>query len=147
NVPSFYALWKLQKKLTQDVGLKPCHHTSSLDKQFYMNHPNDLLRLDFSNPLVREHLHFYPEITTISESWQAEKWVKEVENDDLSPMWANWEGALHRHFYVKELAQCQNGKYLVPLKWIVFQKQVHCDAYLVTRETVGQCLCNILAEN
>jgi hypothetical protein len=103
---------------------------------------------DFSNPLVREHLHFYPEITTtISESWQAEKWVKEVEDDDSSPMWANWEGASHRHFYVKELAQCQNGKYFVPLKWIVFQKQVHCDAYLVTRETVGHFLCNILAEN
>ncbi|KAJ6508188.1 hypothetical protein C8R45DRAFT_815921 [Mycena sanguinolenta] len=136
NVPSFYALRKMQKKLTQDVGLKPRHHTSSLDNQFYMNHPNDLLRLDFSNPLVRDHLHFYPEITTtVSESWQAEKYVKEIEDDDLSPMWANWDGASHRHFYIKELAQCKDGKYFVPLKWIVYKKEVHCDAYLVTKET------------
>ncbi|KAJ7310144.1 hypothetical protein DFH08DRAFT_718875 [Mycena albidolilacea] len=137
NVPSFYALRKLQKKLTQDVGLRPRHHTSALDNQFYMNHPNDLLRLDFSNPLVREYLHFYPEITTtISESWQAEKYVKEIEEDDLSPMWANWDGASHRHFYIKELSQCKDGKYFVPLKWIVYRKQVHCDAYLVTKEMV-----------
>ncbi|KAJ7862286.1 hypothetical protein B0H14DRAFT_3134319, partial [Mycena olivaceomarginata] len=109
NVPSFSALRKMQKKMTQDIGLKPRHHTSSLQNQFYMNHPNDLLRLDFSNPLVREHLHFYPEITTtVSESWQAEKYVKEIEDDDLSPMWANWDGASHRHFYIKELAQSKD---------------------------------------
>ncbi|KAJ7885706.1 hypothetical protein B0H14DRAFT_2338587 [Mycena olivaceomarginata] len=138
DVPSFYALRKLQKTLTEDVGLKPRHHTSSLNNQFYMNHPNDLIRLDFSNPLVREHLHFYPEITTtISESWQAGKYVNEIADDDLSPMWANWEGASYRHFYVKELVQCINGKYIVPLKWIVYKKQVHCDAYLVMREAVG----------
>jgi hypothetical protein len=119
-----------------------------------MNHPNDLLRLvssfifqvvysdlgilqDFSNPLVREYLHFYLEITTtVSESWQAEKYVKEIEEDDLSPMWANWDGASHRHFYIKELSQCKDGKYFVPLKWIVYKKQVHCDAYLVTKEMV-----------
>ncbi|KAJ7857220.1 hypothetical protein B0H13DRAFT_2237721 [Mycena leptocephala] len=136
NVPSFYGLRKMQKKMTQDVGLRPRHHTSSLNNQFYMNHPNDLLRLDFSNPLVREHLHFYPEITTtVSESWQAEKYVKEIEDDDLSPMWANWDGASHRHFYIKELAQSKDGKYYVPLKWIIYKKQVHCDAYLVTKET------------
>jgi hypothetical protein len=45
DVPSFYARRKMQKKSTQDVGLQPRHHTSSLDNQFYMNHPNDLIRL------------------------------------------------------------------------------------------------------
>jgi hypothetical protein len=93
---------------------------------------------DFSNPLVRDHLHFYPEITTtIFESWQAGKYVNEIEDDDLSPMWANWDGSSHRHFYIKELAQCKNGKYFVPLKWIVYEKLVHCDAYSVIREAVG----------
>jgi hypothetical protein len=96
---------------------------------------------DFSNPLFREHLHFYPEITTtVSESWQAEKYVKEIEDDDLSPMWANWDGASHQHFYIKELAQSKDGKYYVPLKWIIYKKQVHCDAYLVTKEMVCKFL-------
>ncbi|KAJ6549107.1 hypothetical protein DFH09DRAFT_1262788 [Mycena vulgaris] len=138
NVPSFYALRKMQAKLTRDVGLKPRHHISSLDNQFFMNHPNDLIRLDFANPLVREHLHFYPEITTtISESWQAAKYVNEIDVDELSPMWANWNGASHRHFYVKELAQCQNGKYFIPLKWIVYKHEVHADGYLVVKEPSG----------
>ncbi|KAJ7354128.1 hypothetical protein DFH08DRAFT_912734 [Mycena albidolilacea] len=138
DVPSFYALRKLQQKLTQDVGLKPRHHTSSLDNQFYMNHPNDLIRLDFSNPLVRTHLNFYPEVTTtVTESWQAAKWVSELEAEDLTPMWANWTGASHRHFYIKELAQCSNGAYVVPLKWVVYDKKVHAEAYLVSREASG----------
>ncbi|KAJ6538220.1 hypothetical protein DFH09DRAFT_930637 [Mycena vulgaris] len=145
NVPSFYALRKMQKKLTADIGLKPRHHTSALDNQFYMNHPNDLIRLDFANPLVRDYLHFYPEITSIvSESWQAAKHLHEIDADDLSPMWANWEGASHRHFYVKEIAQCVDGTYVVPLKWIVYQKQVHADSYLVTREPVRSIDCSTL---
>ncbi|KAJ6473049.1 hypothetical protein C8R45DRAFT_1054844 [Mycena sanguinolenta] len=138
DVPSFYALRKMEKKLTQDVGLQPRHHTSSLNNQFYMNHPNDLIRLDFANPLVRTHLNFYPEVTTtVAESWQAAKWVSELEADDLTPMWANWTGVSHRHFYIiKELAQCSNGAYLVPLKWIVYEKKVHAEAHLVSREAV-----------
>ncbi|KAJ7792622.1 hypothetical protein B0H14DRAFT_3094163 [Mycena olivaceomarginata] len=141
DVPSFYALRKLQQKLAQDVGLKPRHHTSSLDNQFYMNHPNDLIRLVcliFQTPLVRTHLNFYPEVTTtVTESWQAAKWVSELEAEDLSPMWANWTGASHRHFYIKELAQCSNGAYVVPLKWVVYDKKVHAEAYLVSREASG----------
>ncbi|KAJ7664821.1 hypothetical protein B0H17DRAFT_1162742 [Mycena rosella] len=138
DVPSFYALRKMQAKLMRDVGLKPRHHTSSLDNQFYMNHPNDLIRLDFGNPLVREHLNFYPEVTTtVSESWQASKWVNEIESDNLTPMWANWKAASHRHFYIKELAQCHDATYIVPLKWIIYDKKVHAEAYLVTREASG----------
>ncbi|KAJ6611622.1 hypothetical protein B0H10DRAFT_1952937 [Mycena sp. CBHHK59/15] len=80
---------------------------------------------DFSNPLVREYLHFYLEITTtVSESWQAEKYAKEIEDDGLSPMWANWDGT----------RTVQRWKIFCPLKWIVYLKQVHCDAYL-TKET------------
>ncbi|KAJ7135192.1 hypothetical protein C8R43DRAFT_894348, partial [Mycena crocata] len=129
---------KMQAKLTRDVGLQPRHHTSTLNNQFYMNHPNDLVRLDFANPLVRKHLNFYPEVTTsISESWQAAKFVNELDYDELSPMWADWNVASHRHFYIKELAQCSDKTYCIPLKWIIFEKQVHAEAYLVTREESG----------
>ncbi|KAJ6583373.1 hypothetical protein DFH09DRAFT_1308895 [Mycena vulgaris] len=138
GVPSFYALRKMQKILTEDIGLKPRPHTSALNNQFFMNHPNDLIRLDFANPLVRQHLHFYPEITTtISESWQAAKYVEELDLEELSPMWANWNGASHRHFYVKELAQCRDGSYFIPLKWIVYKHEVHADGYSVAREESG----------
>jgi hypothetical protein len=51
DVPSFYALRKMQAKLTQAVGLKPQHHTSALNNQFYMNHPNNLIRLVRTNSI------------------------------------------------------------------------------------------------
>ncbi|KAJ6617842.1 hypothetical protein B0H10DRAFT_1796504 [Mycena sp. CBHHK59/15] len=140
GVPSFYALRKMQAKLTKDVGLRPQHHTSSLGNQFYMNHPNDLIRLfkDFANPLVRDSIHFYPEITsTVSEFWQASKYVDEVALDELSPMWADWISSPYRHFYIKELAQCHNGSFVVPIKWIIFKKTVHADAYRATQEASG----------
>ncbi|KAJ7165291.1 hypothetical protein C8R46DRAFT_1163680 [Mycena filopes] len=130
EVPSFYALCKLQAKLTKEIGLKPRHHTSSLGNQFYMNHPIDLIRLDFANPLVRESIHFYPEVTsTVSEFWQAAKYV-----DELSPMWADWAGSPYHHFHVKELVQCCNGTFVVPIKCVVFQGVVHAESYQATRE-------------
>ncbi|KAJ7784239.1 hypothetical protein B0H16DRAFT_1295984 [Mycena metata] len=138
GVPSFYALRKMQATLTKDVGLKPRHHTSALGNQFYMNHPIDLIRLDFANPLVRDSMHFYPEITsTVSEFWQAAKYVEEIDLDELSPMWADWVSSPYRHFYVKELAQCRDGTFVVPIKWIVFQGLVHAEVYQATREEVS----------
>jgi hypothetical protein len=51
NVPSFSALRKKQASMTQEVGIKPQHHTSSLGNHFYMNHPAKLLGL------VRHFIH------------------------------------------------------------------------------------------
>lgn len=45
DVPSFSALRKKQKALTDDVGLKSRHHVSALGNHFYMNHPIDLIAL------------------------------------------------------------------------------------------------------
>ncbi|KAJ7649282.1 hypothetical protein B0H17DRAFT_1270814 [Mycena rosella] len=141
DVPSFYALRKMQAKATKAVGLKPKHHTSALNNQFYMNHPNDLIRLDFANPLVRKFFHVYPEIrTTVSEFWQAAKYVEEIDNDELSPMWADWEISPHRHFYVRELAQCRNKDFVIPVKWVVYKNEVHADAYAVIREEASMIL-------
>ncbi|KAJ7440424.1 hypothetical protein FB451DRAFT_1443354 [Mycena latifolia] len=138
NVPSFYALRKMQARLTRAVGLKPKHHTSALNNQFYMNHPNDLIRLDFANPLVRKFLHVYPEITpTVSEFWQAAKYVEEIEDEELSPMWADWEVSPYRHFYVRELAQRTNQDFVIPVKWVVYKHKVHAEAYAVSQESSG----------
>ncbi|KAF5372390.1 hypothetical protein D9615_009298 [Tricholomella constricta] len=135
NVPSFYALRKKQAFLRESVGLKSRPHSSTMGNHFYMNHPVDLLALDWANPFVRKFIHVYPEITTtISETWQAAKYVEEVDIDDLSPMWADWSNAPHRHFYIKELAQCANGDFVIPLKWIVFEKTDHFDGYRVSQE-------------
>ncbi|KAF5371374.1 hypothetical protein D9615_009666 [Tricholomella constricta] len=97
-----------------------------------MNHPIDLLALDWANPMVRKYLHVYPEISsTVSEMWHADKWLKEVDLDDLSPMWANWEQAPHRHFYIKELAQLRNGDYVIPMRWVIVEGKEHAEVHRV----------------
>ncbi|KAJ7820571.1 hypothetical protein B0H14DRAFT_3089240 [Mycena olivaceomarginata] len=131
DVPSFSALRKKQEFLTREIGIKSEQHTSSLGNHFYMNHPSKLLALDWANPLVRPFIHVYPEVSgPVSEAWQAEKWTVEADLDDLSPMWAN-RSTLHRHFYIKELAQLHNGTFVVPLRWVTVKNIVHAEVHLV----------------
>jgi hypothetical protein len=149
NVPSFSALRKKQAQLTEAVHIKTTRHASAMGNDFFMNHPAELLALvrvspsqnkniysyihqDWANLLVREFIQVYPEITeNISEFIQADKWVKEVDLDDLSPMWADWKAAVHKHFYVKELAQLKNGEFVVPIRWVIFNKEEHAEVHKV----------------
>ncbi|KAF8149039.1 hypothetical protein B0H34DRAFT_863068 [Crassisporium funariophilum] len=132
DVPLFKALRKKQKTLAEQVNIQPKLHTSAMGNLFWMNHPTDLITLDWANPFVRDFIHMYPEITsTVSESWQAAKFVEEVDMQDLSPMWANWECAPHWHFYVGEISQLNDGHWVIPVRWIVVNKVVHAEAYQV----------------
>ena len=88
---------------------------------------------DWANPLVREHIMLYPEVTsTISESWQAGKWVDEVALNELTPMWADWRRSPGRHFYVNEVARTKDGRYLVPRRWVLVDGKEHTDAQLAS---------------
>jgi hypothetical protein len=69
----------------------------------------------------------------MSESWQADKWTRELGRDELTPMWADWKGASHRHFYVNEPAQLKDGQYILPLRWIVWRQIEHVEAVLLSR--------------
>ncbi|KAJ7833714.1 hypothetical protein B0H14DRAFT_3710403 [Mycena olivaceomarginata] len=134
NVPSFSALRKKQATLTREVNISPRMHTSALGNKYYINHPIDLLALDWANPCVRSLMQVYPEVTTtVSQLYHASKWLDELDLDDLSPMWANWEVTGHRHFYIKELAQMAGGQFVIPLKWVLFSKVEHVECYQVSR--------------
>lgn len=137
SVPSFAALRKKQKELSQDVGIKTKNHTSPLGNEFFMNGPADLFKLvstiflatvdhsslisyqDFANPLVRDALEIYPDLTgtSVAEFWQAGKWIHDSDLNDLTPMWANFEAAPHRHFYVNEIAQLRDGRFGIPQRY------------------------------
>ena len=148
DVPTFSALRKKQAELTKDVKIQTIRHVSAMGNEFYMNHPAELLALvrasfdflllcltrmkDWANPLVREFIQVYPEITDrISELNHADKWTKEVDLDDLSPMWADWSRSAHKHFYIKELAQLKNGKFVIPMRWVIFNKEEYAEVYNV----------------
>lgn len=84
----------------------------------------DFSSKDFSNPEVAKHLQFYPEETSgpISEVWQAQ-WWKDYKPSELTPMYSQ---GLHQ-FYIDELAQLQDGSYVVPRNWIICDGKLHAD--------------------
>ncbi|KAJ7488709.1 hypothetical protein B0H11DRAFT_2405755 [Mycena galericulata] len=133
NVPTFSALRKRQAAMTREINIDSQHHTSSLGNHFFMNHPAKLLSLDWGNPLVRPFIHLYPDVSgPVSEFWHAGKWTDEVGIEELSPMWADWQTATsHRHYYIKELAQLADEKFVIPLRWVTVNGVVHMDIYHV----------------
>ncbi|KAF7777799.1 hypothetical protein Agabi119p4_3871 [Agaricus bisporus var. burnettii] len=138
DVPSFYALRKLQGNLQQKF-LEPKRHVSSQGKEFFGTDPADLVRLDWANPLVRNHLHVYPEVTdVVSELWQAGKYLSEIPENQLTPMWADWMGANHRHFFVNEIAQLRNDEFIIPLRWIVARKEEHVEVIYLQKVRAGE---------
>ena len=75
----------------------------------------------------------YPEVTsTITESWQAGKWVDEVALDELTPMWADWRRSPDQHFYINEVARARGERYLVPKRWVIYNGEEHADAHPVS---------------
>ncbi|EKM75140.1 hypothetical protein AGABI1DRAFT_103088 [Agaricus bisporus var. burnettii JB137-S8] len=42
-------------------------------------------------------------------------------------MWADWSGAHHRHFFVNEIAQLRNREFVIPLRWVIYQKEEHAE--------------------
>ena len=94
---------------------------------------------DFSNPLVRPHLQFYPEEPSdaISEVWHAEKW-HEFPSIYLMPMYIDL--VTNHHFYVNEIAQLKNRQFVLPLKWKKFEGYIVADAHLVIEPEVNDFL-------
>ncbi|KAF8064464.1 hypothetical protein FPV67DRAFT_1672161 [Lyophyllum atratum] len=127
NVPSFSTLRKIQAALTKDFNAGPKRHTSSLGNHFYTNHPAKLLALDYGNPLVCPLIHPYIEVAgPVTEMLQAAKY-DEADFDEHSPMWADWKNlsTMHRHYYIKELAQLTDGSFLLLLRWVTVNSVVH----------------------
>ncbi|KAJ3781388.1 hypothetical protein GGU10DRAFT_277639 [Lentinula aff. detonsa] len=128
DVPSFYALRKLQRGLNSTQGIPNIECKSAQGKIFYVNDPRMIIANDWTNPNVRPLLHFYPEIPEdgiVCEVWHAEKW-RTMDPELLSPMYDAGSG---KHFYVFELLKLRDGSFVIPIRWIVKHKRIHAEAY------------------
>ncbi|KAI0684953.1 hypothetical protein BC835DRAFT_1408984 [Cytidiella melzeri] len=118
NVPSFSALRAVQARLKSTIGPTSARHVSTLGNEFHMNSAPKLFSLDFANPLVRPHIRPYIEISpSLSEFYQAER-LQNENVDLLQLMWADFNRSPHRHFYIKELAQTDDGTFVIPMRWV-----------------------------
>ncbi|THU93255.1 hypothetical protein K435DRAFT_670511, partial [Dendrothele bispora CBS 962.96] len=137
DTPSFYALRKVQKNLCKKQGIPSMECKSGQGKIFFVNDIREIIKHDWANPLVRSHIHVYPEIPEdgiIREVWHAEKWRKDMDLDILSPMYDAKNG---RHFYVFEISRLRDGQLVIPIRWIIAEKQVCADAFKVHLDSEG----------
>jgi hypothetical protein len=94
-----------------------------------MNNIHATLASDMANPLVAPHLHFYPEEIDgpISETFQAEQWI-EYSPSQLTPMYSRGQ----KQFWIEEVAQLVDGRYVIPHTWIVRNGKLTSDVSFVT---------------
>lgn len=81
---------------------------------------HSMILQDYANPQVQPLIQMLPEITsTISESWHADKIVRETDPNQLAPMVAR--GSLH--FFICELVQLKGGQIAFVLCFLMFEKR------------------------
>ncbi|KAF8144720.1 hypothetical protein K438DRAFT_1910920 [Mycena galopus ATCC 62051] len=130
DVPSLNALRKTQKSLRAACGVPTIPFTSEQGKNFYVNDPKAIIRMECANPEIRSQFHLYPEINTngsVSELWHGEKLCKQLNPDFLTPMFDAGNGI---HYYTHEVAQLKDGRMVIPYRWIKVDGLLHADAYL-----------------
>ncbi|KAI4293785.1 hypothetical protein K525DRAFT_274887 [Schizophyllum commune Loenen D] len=118
NVPLYDRFRKIQAELGKLCGVETVPHKSMFGNRFFVNDVAQSIALDFANPQIACHLHFYPEEVSgpISGVWQADRW-KEFKPEELTPMYSRG----HKRFFIEELCQLHDGTYVVPHDWVIRQ--------------------------
>ncbi|KAJ6456980.1 hypothetical protein C8R45DRAFT_1064760 [Mycena sanguinolenta] len=137
DVPSFNAFRAMQKHIRKMTGVRSEPHKSDLGNLFYVNDIRDLIAKDFANPEVAPHIQKYPEDVAggpISEFWQVKdgKWHN-IPLDELTPSIL----VGYTRFYVHEVAELSDGRWVLPALWIVCKGKTYADCQLIVRDTTG----------
>ena len=82
--------------------------------------------------------------SVVSEFYQAQR-LRDEDVDLLQLMWADFDAAPLRHFYIKEVARTRDGCYVIPMKWICVinegQKEQYCaDVYILQYDELVPCI-------
>ncbi|KAJ7223043.1 hypothetical protein GGX14DRAFT_626835 [Mycena pura] len=131
DVPSLDALRKMQKTLRSQCGVPTISCTSIQGKNFCINDPRAIIRMECANPDIRSQLHLYPEVNTdgsVSEIWHGAKLCNELSPDLLTPMFDAGHGT---HYYVNEIAQLVDSRFVIPVRWIKVDGAMHVDVHAV----------------
>ncbi|KAK7027218.1 hypothetical protein R3P38DRAFT_2623909 [Favolaschia claudopus] len=137
DVPSFDSLRKVQKQIRADCGIPSIPCRSPLGNVFFLNDPRAIIAQDWANPTTRKLIHVYPEIpedNIVREIWHGQKWRKNMELSNLSPMY----DAGSAHYYVNELARLKNGNLVIPIRWVKFRGKIFADAFSVVLDDQNQ---------
>ncbi|KAJ7912613.1 hypothetical protein B0H13DRAFT_2232426 [Mycena leptocephala] len=133
DVPSFNKFRAMQKHIRKMVGVRSEAHKSSLGNLFYVNDIRDLIAKDFANPEVAPHIQKYPEDVAsgpVSENGQVKegKW-HDIPLDELTPSIL----VGHTRYYVHEVAELSDGRWIIPALWIVSKGKTYVDCRVLER--------------
>ncbi|KAJ7165453.1 hypothetical protein C8R43DRAFT_878421 [Mycena crocata] len=137
DVPSLDALRKTQKTLRSQCGVPTIPCTSAQGKNFCINDPTAIIRMECANPDIRSQFHLYPEINTsglVSEIWHGEKFRRVLDPDLLTPMYDAGNGL---HYYIHEAAMLKDGRFVIPFRWIRIDGLMHADIHFIEADEEG----------
>ncbi|EGO23109.1 hypothetical protein SERLADRAFT_416571 [Serpula lacrymans var. lacrymans S7.9] len=115
NVPSVGQMKALSRYLNDVCNVKMQRYMGAFGHAYYTVKLHSLVSMDLANPLIREHLEFYPEDagTRLYESRQASAWLHHANPHRLTPM--------HRKgltdYYTFEPTLLKDGTVCMPHRW------------------------------
>ncbi|EMD30755.1 hypothetical protein CERSUDRAFT_101017 [Gelatoporia subvermispora B] len=97
------AVKRHRERIANVAGVEPRTHDGALGNLYTTLDWYQIVKHEFANPLVRPHLHVYPEDsgTTLHEARQGRRWLHEMPADVACPMARSDHGL---DFFVNELA-------------------------------------------
>ncbi|OWZ43410.1 hypothetical protein C356_03456 [Cryptococcus neoformans c45] len=114
---------------------------SGQGNHFSIFDPRETISLELCNPRFTKIMHFYPEVqpTAVGEVWEAGRWM-EYEDELLAPMWIS--DRLDQ-YYIHEVAQLLDGRFVIPLRWVTIHGIVHArSAEVINQGDSWQVACN-----
>ncbi|KAJ3765415.1 hypothetical protein FB446DRAFT_795072 [Lentinula raphanica] len=115
NAPSVDVMKSVDEYLQSLCGIHTKRYTGALGHVYYMNDLAGIIRQEMANPLIRKHLHHYPEDSGkhFEHAWQAEAW----RNQDVT-MATPMIRKDSQDFFVFEIARLTSGQLVMPFRWI-----------------------------
>ncbi|KAK7006456.1 hypothetical protein R3P38DRAFT_3038299 [Favolaschia claudopus] len=122
NVPSVKSMQSLNAALQKMCGIDSIMYNGALGHKYYVNSLPQIIAQEMANPKVRPHLSFYPEDSgpKLSEARQADRWLKELPDNQTTPMVRIAE----RDYFIHEPAMLRNGECCVPTRWFTKSGQL-----------------------
>ncbi|KAJ7871648.1 hypothetical protein B0H14DRAFT_3439362 [Mycena olivaceomarginata] len=97
------SLMKVQKSLREKCEVPTTQYKTGKGNIFYMNDPRTIIAK-------------IPEDGVIREIWHAQKWRRDMDLNNLSPMYDAKH--LNAHFYVNEVARLDSGQLVILVRWL-----------------------------
>ncbi|KAK0448235.1 hypothetical protein EV421DRAFT_1900873 [Armillaria borealis] len=117
DVPTVKTMQSLNDALQKLCSITSLAFDGALGHKYFMNDLAQLIAQEMANPKVHPHLKFYPEDASnkLSEANQADRWLNELDSDQLTPMIRIGRS----DFYIHEPAYLRDKRYCMPVRWFL----------------------------